>query len=268
MESSLRSNVRWVKVLGVRIHDVDAKDIVAFIAQTCRDGGRAIVSNVNIQAMNIAGAQPWFREFLNRSELVFCDGFGVSLASVILGQSWIRRNTPPDWMEVMMPAAVRDHLSLYFLGTRCDVIENAAQVYRARFPGLRIVGCHDGYFDKSAASPANVALVEEINRLHPDILVVGLGMPLQEQWILENWEHLEVKVAVPVGAMFDFIAGETLRAPRWVTDHGLEWLSRLFIEPRRLWRRYIVGIPLFFWRVALERTRLSPQSPGTSNSAN
>ena len=255
-----------MKVLGVRIHDVDAKDIVAFIAQVCQAGGKGIVSNVNIQAMNIASAQPWFHDFLNRSALVFCDGFGVSLASVILRQGWIRRNTPPDWMEEMMPVAVRDNLSLYFLGTRCDVIEKAAQVYQARYPGLRIVGCHDGYFDKSPESPANLALVEGINRLQPDILVVGLGMPLQEQWILENWEHLQVKVAVPVGAMFDFIAGDTLRAPRWITDHGLEWLSRLVIEPRRLWRRYILGIPLFFWRVALERTRLSPRSAGKSSS--
>ncbi len=78
-------------------------------------------------------------------------------------------------------------------------------------------------------------------------------MPAQEIWLSENWDKINCKVALPVGAMFDYLANITPRAPRWMTDHGLEWLGRLVIEPRRLWRRYLIGLPIFFWRVLLQR---------------
>jgi N-acetylglucosaminyldiphosphoundecaprenol N-acetyl-beta-D-mannosaminyltransferase len=245
-----------VNVLGVRIHDVSAEDIIGFAAGICGIHGKAIIANVNIHAMDIACERAWFRNFLNGCELVFCDGFGVSLASLFLGQGWIRRNTFPDWIGELMATAVEGNLSIYLLGARPDVIEKAAQTFRSRYPAVRIAGCHHGYFEKSLASPENLQVVEEINHIRPNILVVGFGMPLQEQWLLENWERLDVNVALPVGAAFDFIAGATYRAPRWITDHGLEWLSRLVIEPRRLWRRYVLEIPPFFWRVILQMSRL------------
>ncbi len=245
-----------VHLLGVRIHDVAADDIVAFIVQQCREHARAVVANVNVHAMDLACEQPWFREFLNRSELVFCDGFGISLASAWVAKRFLHRNTPPDWMDKLMAAAVQGDLSLYFLGTQAEVVEKAADVFRSRFPTVRIVGCHDGYFDKSRASQENAAVRADINRLQPDILVLGFGMPMQERWIFENWDDLQAYIAIPAGAMFDFVAGETYRAPRWITDHGLEWLSRLVVEPRRLWRRYIVGLPVFFWRVLLQQLGL------------
>jgi N-acetylglucosaminyldiphosphoundecaprenol N-acetyl-beta-D-mannosaminyltransferase len=86
--------------------------------------------------------------------------------------------------------------------------------------------------------------------------VVGFGMPAQEKWILENWNSLNVHIVFPVGAFFDYLAGDVVRAPRWMTDHGLEWLGRLLIEPRRLWKRYVIGNPLFIWRVLLQKLKM------------
>jgi N-acetylglucosaminyldiphosphoundecaprenol N-acetyl-beta-D-mannosaminyltransferase len=83
-------------------------------------------------------------------------------------------------------------------------------------------------------------------------------MPLQEKWLLENWTALNVNVALPIGAAFDYLAGRTYRAPRWMTDHGFEWLGRLIVEPERLWRRYLIGNPLFIWRVVAERLGYKP----------
>ncbi len=74
-------------------------------------------------------------------------------------------------------------------------------------------------------------------------------MPLQEQWLRANWDRLDVRVALPAGAMLDFVSGATPRGPQWLTDNGFEWLTRLVIEPRRLWRRYLIGNPLFLWRI-------------------
>jgi N-acetylglucosaminyldiphosphoundecaprenol N-acetyl-beta-D-mannosaminyltransferase len=146
--------------------------------------------------------------------------------------------------------------SFFLLGAKPGVAERAAAAIQKNAPGLRISGVYHGYFDKSASSPENKMVLDRINSNSTHILLVGFGMPLQEKWLQENWEALQINVALPVGAMFDFLAGETPRGPRWLTDHGFEWLTRLIIEPRRLWRRYLIGIPLFFWRVLLQRVGL------------
>ena len=99
----------------------------------------------------------------------------------------------------------------------------------------------------------NVALVEDINRVKPNLLFVGFGMPLQEFWLMDNWSQIQANVALPVGALFDYVAETIPRAPRWMTDNGLEWLGRLMVEPQRLWRRYIIGNPLFLLRILKQR---------------
>jgi N-acetylglucosaminyldiphosphoundecaprenol N-acetyl-beta-D-mannosaminyltransferase len=99
-------------------------------------------------------------------------------------------------------------------------------------------------------------VLQAINATSPDILLVGLGMPIQERWLMENWGFVKAKVALPVGALFDYLAGEIPRAPHWMTDHGLEWLGRLIVEPRRLWRRYLLGNPRFLWLVLKQRLGL------------
>ena len=126
-------------------------------------------------------------------------------------------------------------------------------ILKQQFTDLSIAGAQHGYFDKSPDSVENEAVLQAINATRPDILLVGLGMPLQERWLMENWDRIEAKVALPVGALFDYLAGEFPRAPRWMTDHGLEWLGRLIIEPRRLWRRYLLGNPRFLWQVLKQR---------------
>ena len=121
------------------------------------------------------------------------------------------------------------------------------------FHYFQVIGTHHGYFNKTPGHPQNEAVIKSINAAKPDILLIGFGMPIQEKWIMENYDRLDVKVFMPVGAAFDYVSGNVRRAPRWMTDHGLEWLGRLIIEPRRLWKRYIIGIPLFFYRVLLQK---------------
>jgi N-acetylglucosaminyldiphosphoundecaprenol N-acetyl-beta-D-mannosaminyltransferase len=136
------------------------------------------------------------------------------------------------------------------------VAEKAATRLKERFPDLDIAGAHHGYFDKTAGSLKNEAVIQEINAVRPNILIVGFGMPLQERWLMENWNCIEANVAIVAGAVFDYVSGELHRGPRWLTDHGLEWLARLIIEPRRLWRRYLIGNPLFLARVIKQRLGL------------
>ena len=120
-------------------------------------------------------------------------------------------------------------------------------------PNLGIVGIHHGYFDHTSGSSENETVIQQINAANPDVFVVGFGMPLQEWWLKENWDRVNADVAITLGAIFDYVSGELRREPRFLTDNGFEWLARLFIEPRRLWRRYMVGNPVFLMRVLVQR---------------
>ncbi len=124
---------------------------------------------------------------------------------------------------------------------------------QARFPNLQIAGTQHGYFNKGTHSAENEEVLTIINAAAPNILIVGFGMPLQERWCKENWERLNANILLTGGAVFDYASGELRRGPAWMTENGLEWLARLIIEPRRLWRRYILGNPHFLWRVLLQR---------------
>ena len=116
-----------------------------------------------------------------------------------------------------------------------------------------MVGYHHGFFDPAANGYENQEVLAHIRNASPDILLVGMGMPLQERWLLENWNALHVPVGLNGGAALSYVAGNTKRAPEWMIRHGLEWLGRMLIEPKRLWKRYFIGNSLFLWRVLVRK---------------
>ena len=242
-----------VCLLGIRIHTLSVDDLLTHISCVIHSDNRVIIANVNINAMNLSYDLPWFRAFLDSAEVVFCDGDGVMLGARIMGYCIPQRITYADWMWQLAEFAEPRDFTFFFLGAHPGIVDKAAGRIKERFPNLHIVGTHHGYFDKTPASPENKAVIQKINAVRPNILIVGFGMPLQERWLMENWEHVEANVALTGGAVFDYVSGELHRGPRWMTDHSLEWLARLIIEPRRLWKRYIIGNPLFLLRVLREK---------------
>lgn len=244
-----------VDILGVRVTAITVPELHERLRHHIERGRKALVLNANVHCLNIAWEQDWYRALLNEADIVFCDGAGVQLAALLLGHRIPQRITYADWMWELALFAERRGYSLFFVGGRPGVADSAAQQLVRRFPRLRILGSQHGYFDKSKDSADNQALVGRLNALKPDILVVGMGMPLQEKWLKENWESVEASVALTGGAVFDYVSGHLRRPPNWMSQHGLEWLGRLFIEPRRLWRRYLIGNPLFLWRTIRQRLR-------------
>lgn len=245
-----RNDPAWEKVclLDVRINSLSLDDLLSEIQRCVLSERQTIISNVNTHALNIAFSTPWFRQFLNQSTVNFCDGVGIKLAARITGQRLNHRFTPPDFIDAICETAVQFNWKLFFLGAKPGIAQRAADQLMQKLPGLQIK-THHGYFDKITGSQENRHVIEHINRFCPHILVLGFGMPLQEKWIQENINSLDVKIAFPAGALFDYVSGDLRRAPHWMTDNGFEWLGRLLIEPRRLWKRYLIGNPLFFWRV-------------------
>ena len=255
MKTVLR-NLSYVQLLGVRIHTLQLEQLLDLLTQAVTNQEKILLSYVNAHALNMAYDCPRFRYCLNRADLVFCDGFGVKWGARLLGLNINQRYTPPDWILNLSTICSQRGFSIFLLGARPGVAEQAALVLQTTVNQLKIVGVYHGYFDKTLDSENNELVIKRINAVQPDILIVGFGMPLQEYWLEENWPRIDAKIALPVGAALDFIAGTTYRGPSWLTDYGFEWLTRLIVEPQRLWRRYLFGNPLFVWRILKQRFSL------------
>jgi N-acetylglucosaminyldiphosphoundecaprenol N-acetyl-beta-D-mannosaminyltransferase len=241
-----------VSLLKTRFHKVRVNELIEFVTKAAKLDKKTVVGNVNVRAMNFAYEFPWYRDFLNKADLVFCDGFGVLLGAKLEGYSVqsVHRMTCPDYIENLALACEKQDVSLFLLAGKPGVVDKAIAKLKAIAPNLKIQG-HHGHFEKSGEE--NDSVIDKINKFQPGILYVGFGMPLQERWILDNINRIEARVFLPLGACLDFYTGSVYRGPTWMTDRGLEWLTRFFTEPQRLWERYIVGNPLFFYRLLKHR---------------
>lgn len=237
-----------VVIGGVGIAPIRQDELHAVIADAVATRRRRIILNANARAIALAQSLPPFKAALNAADIVFCDGYGVLLAARFLGASLPERITYADWIYPFAAFSQERGLSWFFLGAAPGVAEAASARLRALYPGLNIVGAHHGYFDRDGAD--NEQVVARINALRPDVTFVGFGMPIQEFWIQRNAPRLQTWALLSSGACFDYVAGRVRRGPRWMTDHGLEWLARILIEPRRLLWRYTVD-NLTFLRVVL-----------------
>jgi N-acetylglucosaminyldiphosphoundecaprenol N-acetyl-beta-D-mannosaminyltransferase len=243
---------RTMNIMGVRVDDIGAADIVARALDAIDRRDRVMILNVNANLINLAATRPWLRELFRRAEIVFCDGAGVQLASLMLFGLLPRRTTPPEWVGRLADGLAARGGSLFWLGGAPDVVERAAAVFERRHK-LRTAGCHHGFFDAAAGSADNCRLIAEINAARPSLLLVNMGMPRQERWLYDHWHSLDAGIAVSAGALVDHVAGRVRRPPHWVANIGLEWAVRLAIEPRRLWRRYLIGLPIFGCRLLREK---------------
>lgn len=240
-----------IDILGIRVDSISRRCLIRSVEDFVASSSRSRVIYANVHVLNVAYHDSELRRILNQASLVYCDGAGIKLGARILGKHLPERMTGADWIHDLCQTCQKTGMTLYLLGGEPGVAMEAARVLTTRYPSLNIVGTHHGYYDHDG--PENDAVIAEINALHPDILLVGFGTPLQEKWIDRHFERLQVPVVWAVGALVDFVTGKKPRAPRWMLDHGLEWLYRLCTEPRRLWKRYIVGNPLFIWRVLMQR---------------
>ncbi len=242
-----------IDVLGVGVDPLTVEELHEEISRFVENGEHALVLHANVHGLNLAYRNGRLRGLFNRAPIVFCDGSGVMLGARILGRRIPERITYADWTWKLAAFAEERGFSLFFLGARPGVAEKAARRLEYRFPKLRIAGAEHGYFERTLGSPENEAIIKKINAARPDVLLVGFGMPVQEFWLAENWEKVDANVALTGGAVFDYVSGELRRGPRFLTDRGLESVARLMVEPRRLWRRYVIGNPLFLLRVLKQR---------------
>jgi len=204
-----------------------------------------LVTYLNAHHFNLAQKSKEYYQILKRTDLVYADGWGIVLAVRLFGYKLPGRLTACDFFFDFCHLCQKEKISLFLLGGEKGIAQKTVKVLKKEFPHLRIKGWANGFFNKKEEKK----LIKRINSARPDFLIVNMGAPRQEIWLDQNLPRLKVKVGWAVGGLFNYLAGRTPRVPYWIGKAGFEWLFRLLAEPKRLWQRYLIGLPLFALRV-------------------
>jgi len=218
-------------------------------------GRPMVIATPDTTALWRAQRDKKLREAYLQSDLVTADGAGLVWASRLLGGPLPERVTGIDMVEELCRRAAVRGCKLFLLGAAPGVAEEAKRRLEERFPGLKIVGTHHGFFGDGQEGK----VLELINSCEPEVLLIGMGVPRQELWMVRNRDKLRVKVLIGVGGSLDVLSGRIPRAPRLLRQAGLEWLYRLVRQPRRIGR--VLSVPLFILRVLL----LEPEVEGSNH---
>ncbi len=229
-------NQRRIHLLGVPIDVLTRVQLLDQVQSLADEGGQRTVSYVNVHVLDQSAFHQDLRSFLSQLDICYCDGRGVLWAARLQGDHLPERITGADWIWDLAARAAGE-LRICWVAGEPGVSAAAAQALRERHPDLEITA-HHGFHAKQG--PENDALLARINREEPDIVLVGFGTPLQERWVRDNRARIQAPVVWCLGATADFLSGRVSRGPAWLHNRH-EWLARLLADPRRMWRRYLLG---------------------------
>jgi len=248
-----REDLNFVEILGVKVTNINEIILNQEINKICQNAGKEIITNVNINAMNLAHSNVWFKDFLNDAYINFCDGDGVRLGAKILGHKIYNKITYNRWIWNLAEYSQAEGLSWFLIGSEDRVINKAFQILKIKYPKLRIEGYRNGYFNDEF----EIGEISKIlKKVKPNILVLGMGMPIQEKFLAKYYPQLTFNVALTGGAVFDYVSGEAKMTPDIYYRLKLEWFYRFLNEPRRLFIRYFLGNPMFIFRIFLEKFKI------------
>lgn len=233
-----------VDVLGIHVSATNLLETVQTFDRWIAAGDRQLVCVCDMNALLHARADDQLTEVYNTSGLTLPDGMPLVWAGKKAGFTKMERVCGPDLLERVMAEAARRGWSQYFYGGADGVAEQLRANFTAEHPDLKVAGVYSPPY-RALTEAEDAEIVDRINQAGPDIVWVGLGAPKQERWMAEHRDRLDAAILIGVGAAFDFHTGRLDRAPGWMQRSGLEWSYRLYKEPRRLWRRYMLGIPRF-----------------------
>ena len=230
-----------IHLLGGEMDFVRPEEVFHFVKEQRRRVKKTVIANHNLHSLALMRKSPAVRAFFDRADLIEVDSVPAIRWARLLGYPvrGFHRCTYLDWREDFWRIAVEEGWRVFYLGCRPKDIDLAIAAVLKRHPLAQLKGRH-GHFDVNSGSTDNKTVLEEIAAYRPDILMVGMGMPRQEVWVLENLEALPLCAVFTVGGAFDYEAGAQVPAPRWVARLGLEWLFRLASNPGRMFKRYCV----------------------------
>ncbi len=249
-----------VDLLGVPLDNLSRAEALERVAALVRARRPSLVVTPNVDHLVNLQTDPEFRMIYARASLVLADGVPLLWAARFLGTPIREKLSGSDLFSDLCRLSAERGFRMFFLGGREGAAAKAAEAMYREHPGLQGVGvyCPPFGFERDTSECARIDAA--LTAARPDILLVGLGSPKQEKWADRNSERLGIPVTMGVGITFEYAAGMVQRAPRWMQRVGLEWMFRLAMEPGRLWRRYLLHDPKFFWYVLQQRFR-GPRKP-------
>lgn len=234
-----------IDVLGVGFDNLTLKEAVEAGMDLVRAPGAHYVVTPNPEIVEVCREDPAVMDIVNRADLVLADGIGVIKGAAMLGTPLKGKVPGIEFAAGLLGKLAKEGRSVYLLGAKPGVAELAGKRLSGQYPGLKIAGTHDGYFQEDAP------VVEDIRASGADVVLVCLGAPKQEKWMAKNGADTGAHLLCGLGGSLDVFAGVVERAPKFWCDHGLEWLYRLLKEPRRAGR--MMKLPLFLVHVRQEK---------------
>jgi N-acetylglucosaminyldiphosphoundecaprenol N-acetyl-beta-D-mannosaminyltransferase len=240
------------RLLGVNINPLAIEDLNETVGKIIATKQKEIIASRNLHGIYLYHKDERMRQFSDIASYMRIDGMPIIFLGKLLGFPLQRRHrvTYVDWIRPLVKEASNNGWKIFYLGSKPGIAAKGFDVLKNEFPDL-IAETSDGYFKKNKSSPENQAVLKKISEYEPDILMVGMGMPRQEHWILDNFDDIEANAILTCGACIDYIAGEIPTPPRWIARLGFEWLARLLSEPKRLWNRYLIE-PWFLLSLAIQ----------------
>ena len=217
--------------------------------------GKVLINTINAHSFNVAQDDELFAEALRNGDYLIPDG-----ASIVKACRWLKAKSQPkeriagwDLFQIEMERLNAQGGKCFFMGSSEKVLALIRQRAAKDYPNV-VVETYSPPYKADFSDEDNRKIISTINAANPDLLWIGMTAPKQEKWTYTHWQELDIHCHVgTIGAVFDFYAGTARRAPKWWQEHSLEWLYRLAIEPKRMWRRYVIGNPLFLWNVRKEK---------------
>ena len=236
-----------IDVLGVGFDNLQMDEAIDAAGKMLDDGGRHYIVTPNPEIVWMCRDDERLCDIVNSADLVLADGVGITYGAKILGKPLKDRVPGIDFISRLFGELKSSDKTVFLLGAKPGVADKAAENLREEYPGLKIVGTCDGYFQDDSVP------IDKINSVKPDLLLVCLGCPKQEYWMHDNIDKLDVKLMAGLGGSLDVFAGVAERAPEKWQKLGLEWFYRLIKEPKRITR--MMKLPAFMFAVTGQRLR-------------
>ena len=237
-----------MKILGVPVDALTMDESVKEITERTLEGKKTFVVTANAEIIMMCQEDSFYNDVVsNQADIVLPDGAGAVWAGRHKGYQVPERVAGYDLFRKLLEAGREQGMKSYFFGGSPGIAEAAKKKVEELYPGVKIVGTHNGYF-KDEDVPQ---IVDDINKSGADYLFIALGAPKQERWIMDNMDKVDAKLFMGIGGSFDVLAGKMQRAPKWMQDASLEWLFRLYKQPSRLGR--MMALPKFVIKVILSK---------------
>jgi exopolysaccharide biosynthesis WecB/TagA/CpsF family protein len=235
-----------VKIFDISFDNLKIKDILELIQISIDENIKRRIYFINADCLNKTFENKEYKKILKNKDILLADGSGVNMACNILKTPLQENLNGTDMLPFICNLASSNKYKIFLLGAKEGVAQKMKEELELKYPNIQIVGCNQGFLEDENSC---TKVLKKINNLQTDILFVAMGAPSQETFIEKYKDRISAKITLGVGGLFDFYSTNTKRAPLYIRELGFEWVYRMIQEPKRMWKRYILGNPLFLYRV-------------------